>query len=383
MDARGRRRRRFLAGAAGFAGAALAGTGSRGAPPAAPARYLGCRRIAEGSHVLAGFDAPGGIGFQIPLPGRGHGAALRSIAAGAPREAVVVARRPGTFALVVDLAAGELRRRLECPPGRHFYGHAAYSADGRWLFTTENDFARGRGVIGVRDAGDGYRRVDELPSHGVGPHELRLMPDGNTLAVANGGIRTHPASGRTRLNLDRMRPSLALVATRDGTLVAEATLAPALHRLSIRHLDVAADGRVAVAMQYQGDAADRVPLLALYADGELHPLPAPEALERRLRHYTGSVAFDAGATLIAATSPRGNLVAVWDCASGTLASHAVLGDCCGVAPSARAGEFLVTTGTGAVALLDGPSGRLRAPGGWASRAWLRGAWDNHVLAAPG
>jgi hypothetical protein len=54
-------------------------------------------------------------------------------------------------------------------------------------------------VLGVRDATDGYRQIGELASFGVGPHELVLMPDGATLAVANGGIRTHPGRDRAKL----------------------------------------------------------------------------------------------------------------------------------------------------------------------------------------
>ena len=60
----------------------------------------------------------------------------------------------------------------------------------------------------MRDATDDYRQVGELPAHGVGPHEVVLMPDGKTLAVANGGIRTHPDRDRVPLNLDSMQPSL-------------------------------------------------------------------------------------------------------------------------------------------------------------------------------
>ena len=51
-----------------------------------------------------------------------------------------MARRPGRFMLIVDLATGSLRDMVNAPEGRHFYGHAAFSADGRRLFTTENDF---------------------------------------------------------------------------------------------------------------------------------------------------------------------------------------------------------------------------------------------------
>jgi hypothetical protein len=56
-------------------------------------------------------------------------------------------------------------------------------------------------VIGVRDASAGYRHIGELPSHGIGPHDLALLSDERTLVVANGGIRTHPDRRREELNL--------------------------------------------------------------------------------------------------------------------------------------------------------------------------------------
>ena len=46
-----------------------------------------------------------------------------------------------------------------------------------------------------------FARVGEFPTHGVGPHELLLLGDGRTLAVANGGIETHPDFGRAKLNI--------------------------------------------------------------------------------------------------------------------------------------------------------------------------------------
>ena len=45
----------------------------------------------------------------------------------------------------------------------------------------------------------GTSRIGELASFGVGPHEVVLMPDGATLVVANGGIRTHPDRDRAKL----------------------------------------------------------------------------------------------------------------------------------------------------------------------------------------
>ena len=81
-------------------------------------------------------------------------------------------------------------------------------------------------MIGIRDAEDGYRQIGEFASQGIGPHELVLMPDGGTLAVANGGIRTHPDNDRAMLNLDTMQPSLAYLDLASGRLRDAFGLAP-------------------------------------------------------------------------------------------------------------------------------------------------------------
>ena len=147
----------------------------------------------------------GAITFRIDLPGRGHAAAAHP---NRP-EAIAFARRPGTFAIILDCLSGKPVNLVEAPPNRHFCRHGAYSADGELLFTTENDFSQSLGVVGVWDASKGYVRIGEMSSGGVGPHDMHLMADGQTLVVANGGIETHPDSGRTKLNLQTMRPNLS------------------------------------------------------------------------------------------------------------------------------------------------------------------------------
>ena len=165
-------------------------------------------------------------------------------------------------------------------------------------------------MVGIRDAEDGYRQIGEFASQGIGPHELVLMPDGATLAVANGGIRTHPDNDRA-MNLDTMQPSLAYLDLASGRLRDAFGLAARLHRLSIRHLAVNRDGLVAVAMQYEGSRRDRVPLVGLHDGGALRLLDAPR---HRAAHapVRGSIAFDQGGRLLAVSCPRGNLITFWD-----------------------------------------------------------------------
>ncbi|MEO1091830.1 MAG: DUF1513 domain-containing protein, partial [Pseudomonadota bacterium] len=208
--------------------------------------FVGCRILDDGFAVSA-VDGHGAMRWSLPLPERGHSVTFHP----AQCLGVVFARRPGRFAVVFDHRAGIAVRRIDAAAGRHFYGHGTFTADGRFLLTSENDYATGEGRLGIRDTTDGFRQVGEIPSHGVGPHDVRLMPDGRTLVVANGGIRTHPDFERTKLNLETMRPTLAFVDLADGRLRDAFALPEALHRLSIRHLDVAADGHIGIAMQYE------------------------------------------------------------------------------------------------------------------------------------
>lgn len=328
-------------------------------------RYLACARSGRTHHAVA-LTADARIVWETPLPGRGHAIAANG------REAVVVARRPGRFALVLDLGSGRALRRIDAVPGRHFYGHGAF-AGRRLFYASENAYDEETGVIGVYDAGDGYRRLGELPAHGIGPHELAMMPDGETLAVAVGGILTHPDIGRQKLNIPEMAPALVYLDRRTGTLAEKRTLSAALHKLGIRHLAVAPDGAVALAGQYEGPSADRVPLVGLHRRGRAITLfDAPPAVLARMRNYCGGVAFGAGGRTVAVTSPRGGLVTVWSAASGTLERTIELADGCGVAPAVSPGAFVLSNGNGDW-LVEAARGR-----GLAGRARSDRQWDNHI-----
>ena len=365
---------RLLAG--GLAGSLLPApfrveAAGRGAP-----LYLSARTDAGGGYRVSGFAEDGTCLFDLTMPGRGHSFAVRP----GGSDAVHFARRPGRFALVLDLAQGAIARKLQAPAARHFYGHGVFSPDGRLLYATENDFDGERGVIGVYDARADYRRVGELPSHGIGPHEIALLSDGETLVVANGGIATHPDLPRVKLNLPTMAPLLCYVDRRSGALRRELMFDPALHRLSIRHLAVGPDDTVAAAMQYKGPAHDRVPLVALQRGaGRLRLLEGPRAVLRAMKNYSGSVCFDPSGRTIAVTAPRGNLVTLWDVGTGGYLSSADVGDGCGVAPGAKPGEFLASSGLGDVVVIDTRSGTTRP----LAVAGLEAArWDNHLVSAP-
>ncbi|MDX1784833.1 MAG: DUF1513 domain-containing protein [Roseovarius sp.] len=326
--------------------------------------FLSAAAMGDGSYALCGIGAARDLLFQIPLPARGHAAAAHPTRP----EAVAFARRPGTFAVVLDCMSGAPNAVLNAPEGRHFYGHGAFSQDGRWLFTTENDYEAGKGRIGVWDTARGYARADEFASGGTGPHDIRRLPGTDVLVVANGGIDTHPDTGRTALNIATMRPNLSYVA--EGQVVETAELPHDWHKNSIRHLAVSARGQVAFGMQWQG-AGEAPPLVGLHERGSTpRLLSAPDEQWRKMQGYIGSVALAPGDRAVIVTSPRGNTVLVFDTGAQELAASLPLADACGAAPSGTG--VLVSSGTGALALIEG--GRLSQ----AAEAGLR--WDNHLVA---
>lgn len=333
--------------------------------------YLAARRR-DGRYEAARIDARGRDLQVIALPDRGHSFALDPERG----RAVAFGRQPGFYAVAFGLAEGAAAQQaLPLPPDRHFFGHGCFSADGRLLYATENDFEGGRGMIGVYDASDGggWNRVGEFDGAGIGPHETLLMPDGKTLCIANGGILTHPDYGKLELNLDSMSPSLAYLDLADGRLLEQVQLPPELHRLSIRHLCLDRHGAVWFGCQYMGPAADRPMLVGRHRRGRaLEMFCAAPDLHRALRNYIGSVACDAAGEVIATSSPVGGLVLYWDAASGRCLGGTPLADGCGVAAHGR-GRFLVNDGHGSMieAGPDGPvSPLLPATPGL--------EWDNHL-----
>ncbi|SMH47381.1 DUF1513 domain-containing protein [Maritimibacter sp. HL-12] len=352
-------RRGFLASLLAASAAPRLGWAAVGSPT-----YLAAAQLPGGAYVLCGLDQAGGETFQVALPARGHAGAGHPSRA----EAVVFARRPGYFALVIDVATGRVIHELVPPEGHQFNGHGIYIDGGATLVTVEQMAEGSAGRIGLWDVASGYTRIDGFASHGIGPHDARLMPDGRTLVVANGGIETD-AQDRTKLNLATMRPNLAYLGP-GGDLLDMVELDADLRQNSIRHLAVRSDGLVGFAMQWEGEPDMGWPLLGLHRMGQPPLLAeAPLADELAMRGYAGSAAFSVDESEIAITSPRGGRLHRF-ATDGRFIAAETRADICGIAPHPEG--FIASDGLGGMITI-GPDG---------ARPMARHdcAWDNHIVA---
>lgn len=324
--------------------------------------YLAAAQDKDGSQWLHGLSDLGESRFRLALPARGHAAAAHP---GRP-EAVAFARRPGTFALVIDCARGTTVARLAPPEGRQFNGHGVFSHDGAVLYTSEVVADTSEGRLGIWDAEAGYARVGEVATGGIGPHDVKRLSGGG-LVVANGGIRTDP-SDRTKLNIETMRSNLCYLSAA-GEILEQVELDEALHQNSIRHLALGPDGMLAFAMQWEGDPTEPVPLLGLHRRGQTVQLcPARDEDALAMQGYAGSIAMDAGGRRIGLTSSHGGVVMIFD-ADGAPLTTIRRQDVSGIAAAAEG--FIVTDGLGAVSACNDLG--LRALQRQAT------AWDNHLI----
>lgn len=326
--------------------------------------YIAAARDPGGTFALFGLTEAGNVTFRVPLPARGHAGAGHPTRA----EAVAFARRPGRFALVIDCATGAVLQDLSPPEGRQFNGHGVFVREGAVLLTSEQRAKDSVGLIGLWDVDGGYRRIGEFATGGIGPHDLRLMPDGATLVVSNGGIATDPTD-RTKLNIDTMRPNLSYMDL-EGQVLEQVELDRALRQNSIRHLAIRSDGLTGFAMQWEGEADSAMPLLGLHRRGAAPVLAeAPLADELAMQGYAGSVAFSGDGAEIAITSPRGGRMHRF-LADGTFLGAVSRADVCGLAP--RDGGYLASDGLGGLMAVGKhdtmPLARVDC------------AWDNHLVA---
>ncbi|WP_372829945.1 DUF1513 domain-containing protein [Psychrobacter maritimus] len=292
----------------------------------------------ENDFGVVGIAADRQLVWQTTMPERVHDIVVQPIfdaqnssaKNNQHRDVVVMGRRPSAKFWVLDTASGQVNFAIKASTHRHFYGHACYSLDGKLLYVTENDTLSLDGKIGIYDADDSYKKIAEFDSYGIGPHELIMHPDGETLVIANGGIKTEQAS-REELNLDSMRPSLVYLNRHTGALLEQIT--PEHNQMSVRHLAMHDDGTVMIGIQFQGEKHINVSLVLTHkrGDSDFKALIMPNNQWQRFHQYIASVAVDSERNLLCVTTPIGGCAAIYDLSTRELIDDVSLPDCAGAA----------------------------------------------------
>ncbi len=282
------------------------------------------------------------IRYAVPLPTRPHG-----ILAEADGGLLVLGVRPGTWMLRCD-GAGKLVRQIrldEDGATARLGGHAAFSADGALLYTTETDFRDGRGRVGVRER-QTLKKLTEWETHGIDPHQLLLDAQGHVM-VANGGV---PRTAEDKkYDLHRMESSLVRLDAGSGKLLRQWRLDDP--RLSLRHIawntDAAGRARLGIAMQAEhADAAARraAPILAVLDDDRLTvPTRANDGIG-----YAGDIAAAGNGGFVTSSNQAG-LAQLWQpAAPDALATVAAIKEAYALAPWAgpTGGGIVVATALG-------------------------------------
>ena len=285
---------------------------------------------------------------------------------------VLVGRRPGTFAAIVDAQAPQDSARLFTPLLNHrFAGHAA--AAGNMLVTSEMDEETAEGSIVLRDAGSAAPKA-RFPV-GIEPHDVLFARGGDTLVVAIGGIAHAAEVKGPALNAGNIDSHILELDPRSGAVLKRHALPSDMTSLSLRHMALAPDGEtVAFGMQDQDRSKTR-PVMGLLRLGrgiDMLPLPGNEGC---LRSYIGSVAIDASGRFVAATSPKGGTVGLWSLSDGRWLGSFTLADVCGLTADDAPASFWATSGHGNIARLRADDEGLVVHAQWHAPA----AFDNHLL----
>lgn len=305
---------------------------------AGQAAFVSACQLVDGRYALVILSMDGRVLREIALSGRGHDIAIDKPTG----RAVAFSRRPGAFAVAFDARGAGEPVVFAAREDRTFSGHGIFSRDGRLLYATENDSDTGAGLLGIYDTAS-FTRIGEMATHGIDPHEVILLSDGRTLAVANGGIEM---SGREKLNIAAMEPSLAFLDIASGNVKALHRLPAALNRLSIRHIAADAGGAVWFGGQWEGALTESPELIGRASlDTPLKLIDVPAPMGTALKGYIGSVAVSGDGAVIAAAAPRAGRTLFIDAKSGRVVGEAALPDGCGISAVAEHG-FALSSGHG-------------------------------------
>ena len=274
------------------------------------------------------------IGFQ------GHGIMPHPV----QRTRAAVFQKWGPGGCEIDFNTREKIRDIIPTPGREFYGHGAWSKDGKIIYAveaeprSEGNYA---GHIVVRDA-DNMQVLGEFPTYGKAPHDCHILDEGKTLAITNGGGGP-----------DSEDPGCVTFVDIESEQLIERVTIPDLQAGHLTITDKSSSGDLAIGSTPHsppGTGADgfrKVPggLTLRASGGSAMHVDAPKDVTSRMLGETLSLAIHDELNIVGCTSPDGNIFTFWDIKSGSHLKSFSLDKACGIALTLDKRYFVVTART--------------------------------------
>jgi uncharacterized protein len=250
---------------------------------------------------------------------------------------VVSFQKIGPGAAVVDLATGQVLQRIPKHREQQFYGHGAFTPDGKILLSTERDEQGQRGLIALRD-GKTLDYLGEFPSFGDSPHDCHLIEAGKTLVVANGD------------------GSVAYIDVKSQTLLEKLPIPN--RKLNAGHLLTLPQRRViAVSAPAKGLSEQELGGISFRLPGaNWASLDKPTELTSKMVGEALSIAASAKHDVFGVTHPGANLISFWSLKDGKPLGSTTLARPRGIEVSVDGSKFFLSYGQhAALAVIDAAS----------------------------
>jgi hypothetical protein len=234
----------------------------------------------------------------------------------------------------LDLGGRKVTRVVPPHEGRWFYGHGAFSTDGKLLYSTETVNAESRGVIGVRDAAT-LDYLGEFPTYGENPHDCHLIDGGKVLLVTNGG----GALGT------RLMPCVTYVDVASQRLLEKLELTN--DRFNTGHATLSSKGDLVVVSAPRKGLSDKELGAVSMRSGRqpLRTMSEPADVTARMFGEALSTVIHEPTSVAAVTHPGGNMVTFWSTRSEALLQVLALPRARGVTLTKDGMNFIVSYGT--------------------------------------
>ncbi|WP_444995908.1 DUF1513 domain-containing protein [Aliikangiella sp. IMCC44359] len=248
---------------------------------------------------------------------------------------LAIFEKKGPHACEYDLSSRKITRSIPKINNRYFYGHGAYSLDGKILFSTETELTGLNGLIGIRNSSD-LTYLGEFPSYGKEPHECKLIDNGKTLVVTNGG---GDKNGEP--------PSVTYIDVNSQKLIEKVELTRA--ELNTGHLAIGEKGDlVVVSAPRAGLGKEHLGGVSIRPKGQrLESISNPEAVTQKMLGEALSVSIHNKKRIAVVTHPDGNMVTFWSIADRKLLKVLDMPRPRGVELTVDQSQFLISYGNNA------------------------------------